>query len=303
MTRVVLVHNPRSGRGRALQTLARVTRALGDSAIEAAEFTTGPGFDGAAFDEALAGADALLIAGGDGTVHRLADQATRADVPIYHIPLGTENLFAREFGMTTESSRLIAALRAGRVHAVDLARCNGRAFLIMCSVGFDASVVRRVDAARGSRVSKIDYARHTLSACIDTRAPRMSVVTDGRELFADRSGLLLVANSRQYAARLDPARDADMTDGLLDVVFLPHTGALGLLAWAARLLIGTHLRAPSLIRARAREVRVECHTPDTAYQLDGEPGPPATGSQVLTMSVEPLALKVVEGSDRGRARE
>ena len=100
--RVVVLRNSFAGRGRGRAKADRLLTALREAGHDPVVLDVRRA-DGTSFndelDEALRGAAALIIAGGDGTLHHSAPAAMRAGVPVYHFPLGTENLFARQFRM------------------------------------------------------------------------------------------------------------------------------------------------------------------------------------------------------------
>lgn len=298
--RVVLLHNPYSGRAKRAESLAAAIQVLESAGVRIDRATTGPNAPAMDLVRMLRGDDtspdpasALIVGGGDGSVHHAAPAAIAADVPIYHFPLGTENLFAREFGMKRSPQMLMEALRGGRVRPIDVGCCNDRLFTIMASSGFDASVVRRVAAARVRGVRRIDYVRHAWSEIRGFHAPRLSVVADGTAVVKGRQGLVIVANMRQYAARLDPARRALPNDGLLDVLFLPFRTRAGLLAWIPRIFAGLHLSSRAIVTTRAKEVVVRGDETDAPLQLDGEAIPPAQGPLDRHIHIKPGALKVL----------
>src|SRR5204863_2401502 len=112
--------NTRSGRGLSRWAAGVFPGALRSAGHNVAEAAVG---DPAGWlGSVLAGAGALVVAGGDGTVHRAARDAIAANVPIYQIPCGNENLFARQFGMTRSIDALLGALEQGRVVRIDIAR-------------------------------------------------------------------------------------------------------------------------------------------------------------------------------------
>lgn len=262
--KLVLLVNPRSGRGRSAH---RVSALL--DALIGAEHGVSVLAPGGPLQARLEGADALIVAGGDGSVHYAAPVAARAGVPIVHYPLGTENLFAREFGHRARPEDCVATLATGRVRRVDLATVNQRPFVLMLSCGFDASVVHRVAEARGRGVSRLDYMRRIAGLFPSHTPPRLSVEADGRAMAQEEPGLVIVANSRHYAARLNPALEADVTDGRLDVVFIPARGVMGLAKVGAALALGMALQSDQVRAARAESVLVQAH--DAAdVQVDGE---------------------------------
>src|SRR5678815_1398252 len=92
-------------------------------------------------------------------------------------------------------------------------------FVLMCSLGPDASVMRRLDEARRGPISHLSYIRPILAELRDPCLPRVTIEVDGKRVVDGQTGMVVIANSRQYAIRIDPAYKASMTDGLLDMVF------------------------------------------------------------------------------------
>jgi diacylglycerol kinase family enzyme len=139
--RPVLFVNPMSGGGRAERVgLAERAREHG---IKVSVF--GPGHELVALvDEALAsGADALGVAGGDGSLGVVAAAAYAEGLPFVCVPAGTRNHFARDVGLDRED--LIGALEAftdGVERLIDMARVNGHLFLNNVSLGIYGEAVR-----------------------------------------------------------------------------------------------------------------------------------------------------------------
>jgi diacylglycerol kinase (ATP) len=288
--RVLLLNNPKSGRG----TGAAVAAALGDCLREAghvvAPLAAGRDLDPATFRHALAQADLLVIAGGDGTLHHALPAIIETGARFYHFPLGTENLFTREFGMDQRPETLLRAIERGRVRACDAGVCDQQPFSLMVGVGFDAGVVQRLAAGRSGGTTRGEYIRHAVQELLHPRVPYLTVRVDGRVVVDCTRGMLVVANSRQYAARLDPARQADMSDGLLDVVFYPHETAAELAGWLLSTAAGSHLDVDGLVTSRGTHIRVEMGEP-SPYQIDGEAAgltPPLIGTDVFGLDIRVL---------------
>lgn len=276
----LLLFNPRSGYGRsraAAEALSwEVRRAGHDARLEA----VGPGEADERLDGALAAADAAVVVGGDGTLHHLLDRLVASGKPVYHVPMGTENLFAREFGMDRSSAKLLGALATPRETRVDLAEVTvpgrpPRSLAIMLSVGPDAAVTHRVAEARQRAtraVGHLDFIVPGLKQALRPHFPRFTIRVDGATLVNDRRGMLWVANSRHYALRIDPAIRADMRDGRLDVVFSPCESTVGALAWLVRSRLRNHVASPDLVYATGARVEFEATHEHFApkIQIDGE---------------------------------
>jgi diacylglycerol kinase (ATP) len=304
---VVLVGNSRSGRGVARRLFQRLHDRLEAAGFPVIPLALGdPGFTGLdRYNPArFRGATALVACGGDGTVNALAAAAARTATPLYHIPTGNENLFARSFRMTRDPAQLVRALQTRRVIMTDTAACadGGRPehqFLIMLGVGPDASVIRRLHAARTRAIGHLAYAepivRETLAPCL----PRLQIAVDGTPLVHDRQGWLIVGNHRHYASRVDFASHATPTSGDLDVIFMPARNLRDCLNWVCRARLRLHRRDPRLINAFGRRVEITSADPAFAYQVDGEApeaagntGPPP-GPRSLVVTLNPRALPVL----------
>lgn len=300
--RVVVIRNARSGVGNRTRPVDDLVRRLqrDGHAVRVLDAGRELTHERLAGELRASGAQACIVAGGDGTLHYALDALAETGVPVYHMPLGTENLFARQFRMTRDVERVRTALAGSRTSEIDLGVCNGRAFALMFSLGMDSAIVERVASARRAGVRKIDYVLHGLRETLGARIPRVSVRADGQEIVSGRRGLLVVANSRQYAARLDPCRAADMADGLLDVLFFEHSTTLGLAPWLVMTSLGVHTRIGRPVSVRARSVHVHIDDAGSAggacpWQIDGE-CVPLSESRSCEITLRPRALRVLAGA-------
>ncbi|MFG0275868.1 MAG: diacylglycerol/lipid kinase family protein [Phycisphaerales bacterium] len=267
--KVVLIVNTRSGRGVGQHVGAVLEDRITGAGHVCVRLDVGPEIE-SRLPDALHRAGALVIAGGDGTVHHAARAAIDAGVPVHHVPLGTENLFARQFAMTRDADGVLDALAHPSVARVDAAEVDGRVFLVMCSVGADASIIHRLHAERTGAIRRLSYAPHIAAEALRPSLPRLTIVADGREIVVGRRGLLIVANSRQYAARMDPVHDASMTDGRLDVLFMPATTTATLCLWALRCWLRAASGHPSAVHERAERVEIAWEGAPPPAQIDGE---------------------------------
>lgn len=295
--RIVLLHNPRSGRGRNAGVVTQLISDLAASGIEVDAVVIDRSLTAESLAAQARGASALVVAGGDGSVHHAAPAAIAAGVPLYHYPLGTENLFAREFGSRANVEHLLGALARGRTMRADVAACNGRLFVLMLSVGFDAHVVERVASGRASGVRRSDYVRHALAEIGNLRLPPLTLTVDGRFVAREEPGLVIVANSAEYAARLNPCLDARVHDGQLDILFLPYRSTLRLAAWSASVALRMHAHAKEARTARARSVQITSPAHRVPHQLDGESSPGRDAPLSLSIAVQPRQLLVLRAED------
>lgn len=296
---VAIVFNPISGAGRALAAAQRLRTGLEADGLEVELLPTEWGPAEAWLRPRLVpGLRAIVVAGGDGALRMVAPEAVRAGLPVWHAPCGTENLFARAYGMTTDPHDVVGALVARRTTRVDLGRVNGEPFVLMASVGFDAEVVHELSRNRRGSISHLSYLPPILRLLGSWRASGVVWEIDG-EAETLGPGLVVVGNHRDYGVRLNPACEARPDDGLLDAVHIPVERALGLLPWAALLRTGLHARHPAVRMRRGRRVRIWLD-PAAGVQCDGD-AVLGGGQRFLDLGVEPQALEVLlPAGERGR---
>lgn len=287
--RVVILYNPSSGKGRSKQVSEFVARALEHQGWNPLRVASIAG-SGERFLTALDGAKATVIVGGDGTMHHAAPILMQAQVPFTVLPLGTENLLAREFAMTRSVERVVRTLRARRVVMMDTASANGRTFLVMASSGPDASVIHRMASIRSGSISHLSYLRPMISEACRPAICQLSITVDGRPIVDDQFGMVVVANSRQYAMRVDPAPRASVTDGLLDLVFFPARTTAGVVGWMVQSRLRRADASLRIVRTRGAEILIRASGRGAPVQLDGE----ASDLRLpLHISVAPKSLAVL----------
>ncbi|MEO1279266.1 MAG: hypothetical protein AAFV77_09940, partial [Planctomycetota bacterium] len=130
--------------------------------------------------------------------------------------------------------------------------------------------------ARTGTTSKLLFVRPTVERAFRPKIGRLSVTVDGIELADDRRGCLIVAVGPRYPLRLDLARHATRTDGLLDAMFLPASTTASLLGWVALARLGLHVKHPQARYAQGRRIEFTMHDHDPNaemledLQIDGE---------------------------------
>lgn len=241
-------------------------------------------------------AQAMIVLGGDGSVHHALPALVGAPAALYHYALGTENLFSREFGMRPEPDAVLHALRAGRTREINVGTAawggHTRHFAVMLSCGPDAGVIRRLHARRAGAISHLAYIRPVFEELLSPSLPTVTIHADGDEVVRGARGLLLIANMRQYALRIDPAPLADPGDGLLDVVFMPARNAPATLAWVVACRRRRGHRRPGFVHHRARNIRVE-FAHETPLQADGEHCPGVRRGETALVGVHAQGVRVL----------
>jgi diacylglycerol kinase family enzyme len=189
----VLFVNPRSGDGKAARhRLGEEARARG---IEPVELRPGDDLPTLVRLAVAAGADAVAMAGGDGSQAVVAAIAADGDLPYACIPSGTRNHFALDLGVDRED--VVGALDAfvdGRERVVDLAEVNGRVFVNNVSLGVYAEAV----AHAGYRQAKVRTLLRTVPEVVGPggRSPELRWTTPGGRV--RRGAAVILVGNNQY---------------------------------------------------------------------------------------------------------
>jgi len=289
---VAVVANPYSGAGQNRQLVAKLTDALSARGL-ASRVLWDPDQRAAVLGDAdgSAACRCVVAAGGDGTVADVINDAR--DIPVAMLPIGNENLFARQFGFRRIEA-LADAVARGRTVEADVGRAGDRLFTIMVSAGLDADVVHRVQQWRVTsgqlkRITRLSYARPICSAVLGYRYPLVTLEADGQTF---RGAHVMIFNMNQYACRLPFVPDADPDDGLLHFVVFQHPGAIALAGYMLAVVLGRHRALPSVHVGAAKFLKLTAPTP-VPIQVDGDP----SNHTPADIELMPRAIRVIDTAD------
>jgi diacylglycerol kinase family enzyme len=227
----------------------------------------------------------LVLLGGDGTVHGLAN-LPEFGAEIALLPVGGANNIARSLGLPVdlaEAARLAVRGRARLLDAIEARSADRRVVAVEgVSIGLHALARSRYGGLNSTDVRAAVGAG--IAAVARFRPVRMALELDGEAELA-ALGQLFAANLPFYGPRLAVAPDADPFDGLIDVVTLHTRGRLATMAALTALRRGRNPRA--VARRRARRVRVAA--PGSPVIADTLELPLGT----VDLTVRPGALRIV----------
>jgi diacylglycerol kinase family enzyme len=231
-----------------------------------------------------AGADAVGVAGGDGSLGPVAAVAVEADVPMVCVPVGTRNHFAADLGLDRVHPLAAMDAFAGTERHVDVGVVGGRVFLNNVSLGAYAELV----AEPGYRAGKLTTAHEVLPGALRGERDLLQVA------FEDPQGrryrdvlLLLVANNGYRAAGLGRER---LDGGVLQVSALRARTGAALAGLVARVATRRPTSGTEWARWTATALRVDTPLEWLPAGIDGEA---VTLRPPLEFRVLPLALRVL----------
>ncbi len=267
--RHLLIVNPSSGAGRGRELLPEVERRLRAHGLEFRTVVTRSLEHGV--EEARAGAAAgetPLVLSGDGLIGQVGGALAGSGATIGIVPGGRGNDFARVMRIPTDPAQAVALIAQRPTRTVDVGEVNGRRFLCIASIGFDSvanEIANQTRIVRGNLV----YAYAALRALAAWKPARFTVELDDGQTIDWVGFSVSVANSRAYGGGMFVAPEAELDDGLFDVVAIGGSSKLGFLRGLPKLFKGEHVHSEQVRVLRAAEVEVNADRRFPVY-ADGE---------------------------------
>jgi YegS/Rv2252/BmrU family lipid kinase len=288
--RVVVVQNPISGlpvRQALVPRFLAAARAGGAEVKLVRTEAAGHGTELAA-ELCASDCDVIVVAGGDGTVNEVLNgMDLTSGTALATFPTGTSSIFARDRGIPFAPETAARAVLAGRRQRMDVSTVNGRRFLMVVGVGWDAHVVSKVVALRDGHLGQHRYVIPVIRATFDYSWPELSVRLPG-ETDARPAKLVWASNIRNYAAFFRITPDARPDDGRLDFLVIRDGRPRDAVRWMAGALLGTLPRLRETDYVTGRELFVTSDEP-VPYQVDGDPG----GVTPIHVAMLPDAVEVI----------
>lgn len=288
--RAAVIINPKSGRGASgtpaeKQALARAVAAeCGVDAEVAFTERAGHGRE-LALAFATAGIDTVVAWGGDGTVNEVAGAVAGTASAFGIVPAGSGDGFATTLQVARDPRTALGAAFTGTIRPLDVGEVNGRPFLNLAGIGFDARVAKRFNLL--TRRGGLPYLLIGLHEGLTYGGHAYRVHLDGR-LFDLRAFLIVFANGQQYGNNAVIAPGARFDDGLLEALIVDARPFFPQLWRARRLFLGRAKSVNGIVRQAVRRAVVESDKPMELH-LDGECVEAGTRVEV---SVRPGALRL-----------
>ena len=237
-----------------------------------------------------AGADLVLAIGGDGTANEVAQGLLGSPAALGIVPVGSGNGLARALRIPLRPEPALAALESGARRRMDVGFLNGRLFLNVAGVGFDAVVGHAFHerGKRGGRRGFLGYVRLCLLELRTYRSPRLAIEVAPERL--DLAAFVVTfANGPQYGsgAVINPGGKLD--DGRLEVVVFEDGPRWRTVAAAPRLFLGGLERSRGYRRLAGPAATVTAAAPAPVH-CDGDP---AGATERISVELRPRALEIV----------
>jgi diacylglycerol kinase (ATP) len=260
----------------------------------------------------LAGCDAALVFGGDGTVHDHLAEFVLNQVPVLPVPLGSGNDFHRAVGFASVEAALDAwrGFCAGRASSrrIDLGMISRviagtepkfvSHYCCVGGVGLDSEANRRANAMPRWLRANGGYIAAVVGAVAAYKAQRITIEarcgssgSTGLSRISEPAMFVAFANAPSYGGGMRIAPKAQLDDGLLDVCFVRKVKKARLLRLFPTVFSGDHLGIDEVRYFQSESLRVETESPLDVY-ADGE----FICKTPVEVTVAPKAMRVITTS-------
>jgi len=284
---LAILVNPHSAGGKTLKLLPRVEQALDERRAEfRVQHTKGLGHGTEQALLAVEAGELPVVMSGDGLLGSVGGAMAGAETPLGIIPGGRGNDLARVLGIPTEPEQAVETILAGKTRQIDVGEANGKRFLGIVSVGFE-SVANRLANETNFLRGNLVYAYAGVRTLLRWKPARFTIrVDDERTRLTGYS--VNVANSSCFGGGMYVAPDAQLDDGLFDVVTIGEVGKLQYLSNLPKVFKGTHVEKDEVRVFRAQHLELTASRPFEVY-ADGE----HLTDLPATLRVLPRALSVL----------
>lgn len=263
---VLLIANDKSRRG---SEVAPFEAALIDRGLQIRrEGCEDPGRLPDLIRERAAAVSAVLLGGGDGTMHLAAPALRDTALPFGILPLGTANDLARSLGIEPDPLKAADVIAGGHLREIDLGIVNDIPFFNVASIGLSAAVTQRLTGIVKRRFGPLAYP--IVAATTIVRYSRFSAAlqVDGEETLTTTMQIT-VGNGRFYGGGNLVEAAAQIDDGTLDVYSLEPRARWRLLLMARAFRAGEHHDLAEVRSIKCHTLRVTTKRPHDV-SADGE---------------------------------
>ncbi len=287
--RIKVILNPYANRWGAKAQADETAAAFRAAGVECDLVITDAPGQGTPIAEAAArdGYDAVVAAGGDGTINEVINGLIRAagdgpTVPFGIVPLGTANDFNLMAGLPDTIAGSAGVIAAGHTRRIDAGQVNDRFFINNSAAAMEPMVT--LENIKMTWLSgEIRYIVALLRALVKLKPWQMKLAWDGGG-YEGPAYLLSVCNSPRTGG-FTMAPGAELDDGLLDMVFAPQVSKGAVISILLKLMRGEHVHHPAVTFQRV-----------TAIDLTSVPGTPLhSDGEIFAESAETVSYRVLPG--------
>lgn len=163
-------------------------------------------------------AEAVIVAGGDGSVNKVLPSLKETLLPLMVIPCGTANNLARHYALSNDVKENIHILKSGRIIDIDLGEVNKIPFVNVAGLGLSTEVNRKVSKRLKQHLGVFAFIFTAVQLSLKMNPFRAIITTDKKIALPTKSWQISVCNGKHYGAGMTIKHNATLHDGKLHLL-------------------------------------------------------------------------------------
>lgn len=293
MKKVKIILNPSSGKQLTEKKVEYLTKLLLDDGYTVARFMTKKKDD--AMKETIKSCkedwDMIIACGGDGTVNEVAQGIVKSEnkLPVAILSTGTVNDFANYMNIPNDVNGFFEMIKRNKIIEIDIGRSNDDYFVNVAAGGILTSVGYQVHPEAKALLGRMAYYFEGLIELVRQGLDPIKARFESEEYTSEEKILLfLISNSSSIGGFKKLAPDADVLDGLLDVLIIKNSDVPELANIFFNVLRGGHVNHPNVIYFKTKDITISSDR-KVSIDIDGEYG----GTLPVNFKVYSKAMKIL----------
>lgn len=279
MAYIQLIYNPMAGQRLFRNHLDRFIETFQKKGYEVRTHRTmGVGdFSNFLTSRDMSGCEALIVAGGDGSVNQVVNAMLKLDldIPLGVVPAGTANDFAVHVGLPMDQLEAIDKLAEMNIAQVDVGKANDQYFINVCCGGLFSNISQNIDIEVKNTIGKLAYYIKGVQQLPNFTKLKLELTYEEGRIIEDFY-LFLLLNGSSAGGFNKLGKDANISDGKMDFVGIKacHIGEIPTLF--RKILLGEHLLDKNVMYFQSSKLNIRCLEGVRGFEqtdIDGEVGP------------------------------
>lgn len=294
MKRVKIIINPSSGRQLVERKIDYLSKLLLDDGYIVGKYFTKEKYD--AKNETIKTCkedwDIIVACGGDGTVNEVATGIALSEnkLPVAILSSGTVNDFANHMNIPKNIDDFFDMIKREEIVNVDLGKVDEEYFVNVAAGGLFANVGYLVNSEMKAILGRMAYYFEGFRELTSENLEPIKLSFKSEEYTEVTETLIfLISNSSSIGGFKKLAPNADVLDGLLDVLIIKKSNVADIANIFFNVLIGEHINHPNVVYFKTKEITVQAEDQEVTIDIDGEYG----GKLPATFQVVPKGMRVL----------
>jgi len=230
--------------------------------------------------------DAIIAAGGDGTVNEVINGLENYETKIGIIPLGSENVMAKELKIPLKVKRACEIIIKGKTKDVDVGLANKKKFLFVSGIGFDANAITNVQPKIKQILGKHSYAVAALKTLFEHNPEELIITINKKEVV--KGYFVIISNTKRYGGKLMLTPDAELDDGFLDLCVFKNKDIWSMIKYLLSARAGQIKKIKDIEHYKIKTAHIKSKK-KVLFHTDAEIG----GTTPVNIKVLPRQIKLI----------